>query len=46
MKPPPVSISCKDLTLRFPLDGIDGQSPTEGLARFAVGGRLALTATR
>jgi lipopolysaccharide transport system ATP-binding protein len=46
MKPPPVSISCKDLTLRFPLCGIDGKSPTERLAKIAVGGRQASTAAR
>ena len=40
MKPPPVSITCTDLTLRFPVYGVDAKSLKKALARVAVGGRL------
>jgi lipopolysaccharide transport system ATP-binding protein len=40
MKPPPVSISCTDLTLRFPVYGVDAKSLKKSLARVAVGGTL------
>ena len=40
MKPPPVSITCTDLTLRFPVYGVDAKSLKKALARAAVGGRL------
>ncbi|MEO8114402.1 MAG: ATP-binding cassette domain-containing protein [Phenylobacterium sp.] len=40
MKAPPVSISCKDLTLRFPVYGVDAKSLKKHLARVTVGGRL------
>jgi lipopolysaccharide transport system ATP-binding protein len=39
MKAPPVSISCRDLTLRFPVYGVDAKSLKKHLAR-TVGGRL------
>jgi lipopolysaccharide transport system ATP-binding protein len=41
MKAPPVSISCRDLTLRFPVYGVDAKSLKKHLARVTVGGRLA-----
>ena len=40
MKPPPVSISCRDLTLRFPVYGVDAKSLKKHLAKITVGGRL------
>lgn len=40
MKAPPVSISCRDLTLRFPVYGVDAKSLKKSLARVTVGGRL------
>src|SRR3954471_8135583 len=40
MKAPPVSISCKDLTLRFPVYGVDAKSLKKHLAKITVGGRL------
>jgi lipopolysaccharide transport system ATP-binding protein len=40
MKAPPVSISCKGLTLRFPVYGVDAKSLKKHLARVTVGGRL------
>ena len=43
MKAPPVSITCKDLTLRFPVYGIDAKSLKKHLARVTVGGRLGST---
>ena len=36
----PVAISCRDLTLRFPVYGIDAKSLKKRLAAVAVGGRL------
>ena len=36
----PVSISCRNLTLRFPVYGIDAKSLKKRLAAVAVGGRL------
>jgi ABC-type polysaccharide/polyol phosphate transport system ATPase subunit len=40
MKAPPVSISCKDLSLRFPVYGVDAKSLKKHLAKITVGGRL------
>jgi len=40
MSPPPVSITCTDLTLRFPVYGVDAKSLKKALARVAVGGVL------
>ncbi len=40
MKAPPVTISCRDLTLRFPVYGVDAKSLKKHLARVTVGGRL------
>jgi lipopolysaccharide transport system ATP-binding protein len=40
MKAPPVSISCQDLTLRFPVYGVDAKSLKKSLAKITVGGRL------
>ena len=40
MKAPRVSISCRDLTLRFPVYGVDAKSLKKHLARVTVGGRL------
>jgi lipopolysaccharide transport system ATP-binding protein len=40
MKAPPVSISCRDLTLRFPVYGVDAKSLKKRLAQVTVGGRL------
>ena len=37
---PPASISCRDLTLRFPVYGADAKSLKKRLAAVAVGGRL------
>ncbi|RAK57861.1 ABC transporter ATP-binding protein [Phenylobacterium deserti] len=39
-KAPPVSISCRDLTLRFPVYGVDAKSLKKSLAAVTVGGRL------
>ena len=36
----PVSITCRDLTLRFPVYGVDAKSLKKALANVAVGGRL------
>jgi len=44
MKAPPVSISCRDVTLRFPVYGVDAKSLKKHLARVTVGGRLGRTA--
>jgi lipopolysaccharide transport system ATP-binding protein len=41
MSSDPVSISVRDLTIRFPLYGVDAKSLKKHLARVAVGGRLA-----
>jgi lipopolysaccharide transport system ATP-binding protein len=41
MKAPPVSISCRDLTLRFPVYGVDAKSLKKHLAKITVGGKLA-----
>ena len=40
MKAPPVTISCRDLTLRFPVYGVDAKSLKKSLAKITVGGRL------
>ncbi|HSV03915.1 MAG TPA: ATP-binding cassette domain-containing protein [Phenylobacterium sp.] len=40
MKAPPVSISCRDLTLRFPVYGVDAKSLKKHLAKITIGGRL------
>jgi len=40
MKPGSVSISVSDLTIRFPVYGVDAKSLKKQLARVAVGGRL------
>jgi lipopolysaccharide transport system ATP-binding protein len=40
MTPGPVSISVSDLTIRFPVYGVDAKSLKKQLARVAVGGRL------
>lgn len=40
MKAPPVSITCQDLTLRFPVYGVDAKSLKKKLAQVTVGGRL------
>jgi len=37
----PASISCRNLTLRFPVYGVDAKSLKKRLAAVAVGGRLA-----
>ena len=39
-KAPPVAISCRDLTLRFPVYGVDAKSLKKRLAAVTVGGRL------
>jgi lipopolysaccharide transport system ATP-binding protein len=39
-KAPPVSISCRDLTLRFPVYGVDAKSLKKRLAAVTIGGRL------
>jgi lipopolysaccharide transport system ATP-binding protein len=39
-KAPPVSVSCRDLTLRFPVYGVDAKSLKKRLAAVTVGGRL------
>ena len=40
MKPPPVSITVTDLTLRFPVYGVDAKSLKKAIARVTVGGVL------
>ncbi|WP_374469846.1 ABC transporter ATP-binding protein [Phenylobacterium sp.] len=40
MKAPPVTISCRDLTIRFPVYGVDAKSLKKHLAGITVGGRL------
>lgn len=40
MKGPEVSIAVRDLTLRFPVYGVDAKSLKKHLARVAIGGRL------
>jgi lipopolysaccharide transport system ATP-binding protein len=40
MKAPPVSISCRELTLRFPVYGVDAKSLKKHLASITVGGKL------
>ena len=40
MKAPPVSISCRELTLRFPVYGVDAKSLKKRLAQATVGGKL------
>jgi len=40
MMPPPVSITITDLTMRFPVYGVDAKSLKKHLARVAVGGQL------
>ena len=40
MKAPPVSISCRDLSLRFPVYGVDAKSLKKHLAKITVGGKL------
>lgn len=39
-KAPPVSVSCRDLSLRFPVYGVDAKSLKKSLAAVTVGGRL------
>jgi lipopolysaccharide transport system ATP-binding protein len=39
-KAPPVAISCRDLTLRFPVYGVDAKSLKKRLAAVTIGGRL------
>lgn len=41
MKAPPVSITVQDLTLRFPVYGVDAKSLKKHLARVTIGGRLS-----
>jgi lipopolysaccharide transport system ATP-binding protein len=43
MKAPPVSISCRDVSLRFPVYGVDAKSLKKRLAQVAVGGHLGRT---
>ena len=40
MKAPPVSVSCRQLSLRFPVYGVDAKSLKKHLAKITVGGRL------
>ncbi|WP_293905335.1 ATP-binding cassette domain-containing protein [Phenylobacterium sp.] len=40
MTPAPVSITCTDLTLRFPVYGVDAKSLKKAIARVTVGGAL------
>jgi lipopolysaccharide transport system ATP-binding protein len=40
MKPPPVSITCTALTVRFPVYGLDAKSLKKSIAKVAVGGKL------
>lgn len=44
MKAPPVSISCRNVSLRFPVYGVDAKSLKKRLAHVTVGGRLGRTA--
>ena len=44
MKGPQVSITVTDLTLRFPVYGVDAKSLKKHLARITVGGKLGRTA--
>ena len=39
-KAPPVSISCRDLSLRFPVYGVDAKSLKKYVAKITVGGKL------
>jgi lipopolysaccharide transport system ATP-binding protein len=39
-KAPPASVACRDLTLRFPVYGVDAKSLKKRLAAVTVGGRL------
>jgi lipopolysaccharide transport system ATP-binding protein len=39
-KAPPVSVACRDLTLRVPVYGVDAKSLKKSLAAVTVGGRL------
>ena len=41
MNPDPVSISVRNVAIRFPLYGVDAKSLKKHLARVAVGGRRA-----
>ena len=43
MKGPEVSIRVTDLTLRFPVYGVDAKSLKKHLARITVGGKLGRT---
>ena len=45
MKAPPVTISCRNLTLRFPVYGVDAKSLKKHLAKITVGGKLGATMT-
>ncbi len=45
MKPPEVSIAVTDLSLRFPVYGVDAKSLKKNLARVTVGGRLGSSNT-
>ncbi|MDP1617898.1 ABC transporter ATP-binding protein [Phenylobacterium sp.] len=45
MKPPEVSITVTDLSLRFPVYGVDAKSLKKNLARVTVGGRLGSSNT-
>ncbi|HEY8618102.1 ABC transporter ATP-binding protein [Phenylobacterium sp.] len=40
MKAPPVTVSCRELTIRFPVYGVDAKSLKKHLANITVGGRL------
>ena len=40
LKAPAVSITCQDLTLRFPVYGVDAKSLKKHLAKITVGGKL------
>jgi len=44
-KAPPVTISCRDLTLRFPVYGVDAKSLKKHLAQITVGGKLGSSMT-
>jgi lipopolysaccharide transport system ATP-binding protein len=39
-KAPPVSVACRDLTLRFPVYGVDAKSLKKRLAAVTIGGKL------
>ena len=43
MKAPEISITVTDLTLRFPVYGVDSKSLKKHLARITVGGKLGKT---